>query len=169
MNVEMQLAHPSLHIGQSLEIKQLKIMQKWFGASPTSQWVKNLPANAGDARDMGLIHGSGRSPGEANGNPLQYSAWKIPWTEEPGVYHPCSCKELYMTEQLSTFWLRVTSNISFRKKQTVVKTFSPKLEGCDKNMLNFALERQIGSVVYVFLENWRILSLIPSIFRLYMF
>ena len=29
--------------------------------------------------------GSGRSPGEGNGNPLQYSwAWKIPWTEEPG-------------------------------------------------------------------------------------
>ena len=32
--------------------------------------VKNLPANAGD---MGLIPGSGRSPGEGNGNPLQYS------------------------------------------------------------------------------------------------
>ena len=35
--------------------------------------VKNLPANAGDLRDMGLIPGSGRSPGEGNGNPLQYS------------------------------------------------------------------------------------------------
>ena len=35
--------------------------------------VKNLPANAGDIRDMGLIPGSGRSPGEGNGNPLQYS------------------------------------------------------------------------------------------------
>ena len=32
--------------------------------------VKNLPANAGD---VGLIPGSGRSPGEGNGNPLQYS------------------------------------------------------------------------------------------------
>ena len=32
--------------------------------------VKNLPANAGD---MGLIPGSGRSPGEGNGSPLQYS------------------------------------------------------------------------------------------------
>ena len=96
------------------------------------QWVKNLPPNAGDARDMGSIHGSGRSPGEANGNPLQYSAWKIPWTE----------KELDMTKQLSTFWLRVTSNLSFReKKKTVVKTFSPKLEDCDKNLLNLALER----------------------------
>jgi len=35
--------------------------------------VKNLPANAGDARDAGSIPGSGRSPGEGNGNPLQYS------------------------------------------------------------------------------------------------
>ena len=32
--------------------------------------VKNLPANAGDE---GLIPGSGRSPGEGNGNPVQYS------------------------------------------------------------------------------------------------
>ena len=35
--------------------------------------VKNPPANAGDARDAGLIPGSRRSPGEENGNPLQYS------------------------------------------------------------------------------------------------
>ena len=34
---------------------------------------KNLPASAGNAGDMGLILGSGRSPGERNGNPLQYS------------------------------------------------------------------------------------------------
>jgi len=35
--------------------------------------VKNLPANAVDLRDSGLVPGSGRSPGEGNGNPLQYS------------------------------------------------------------------------------------------------
>ena len=33
---------------------------------------------------VGSIPGSGRSPGEGNGNPLQYLAWKIPWTEKPG-------------------------------------------------------------------------------------
>ena len=43
--------------------------------------VKNLPANA---RDVGSISGSGRSPGGGHGNPLQYLAWRIPWTEEPG-------------------------------------------------------------------------------------
>ena len=35
--------------------------------------VKNLPANAGDARDGGSTPGLGRSPGKRNGNPLQYS------------------------------------------------------------------------------------------------
>ena len=35
--------------------------------------VKNPPASAGDAGDLGLIPGLGRSPGEENGNVLQYS------------------------------------------------------------------------------------------------
>ena len=35
--------------------------------------MKNLPANAGDERDVGLIPGLGRSPGDENSNPLQYS------------------------------------------------------------------------------------------------
>ena len=34
--------------------------------------VKNPPGNAGDARDVGLISGLGRSPGVGNSNPLQY-------------------------------------------------------------------------------------------------
>ena len=43
--------------------------------------VEKLPANAGD---LGLIPGSGISPGEGNGNPLQYSCREMPWTEKPG-------------------------------------------------------------------------------------
>ena len=35
--------------------------------------VKNLPANAGNVRDVGLIPGTGRSMGEGHGNPLQYA------------------------------------------------------------------------------------------------
>ena len=42
---------------------------------PGGSVVKNLPANAGDA---GSIPGSGRSPGERNGNPLQYSCLENP-------------------------------------------------------------------------------------------
>ena len=39
---------------------------------PGGSVVKNLPVNAGDTGNSGLIPGSGRSPGEANGNPLQF-------------------------------------------------------------------------------------------------
>ena len=49
---------------------------------------------------VGSILRLGRSLGERNGNPLQYS-WRIPWTEEPGGYSPWSRKESDMTEQLS--------------------------------------------------------------------
>ena len=38
-----------------------------------AQLVKNLPANAGDARDAGSIPGLGKSPGKVDGNPLQCS------------------------------------------------------------------------------------------------
>ena len=56
--------------------------------------MKNLPASAGDVRDACSIPGSGRSPGEGNGNPLQYSclensmdrgAW---WA----IYSPWGCR-----------------------------------------------------------------------------
>ena len=47
---------------------------------PYSHWVSqvvlvvnNPPANAGNIRDVSSIPGSGRSPGEGHGNPLQYS------------------------------------------------------------------------------------------------
>ena len=39
---------------------------------------KNPPANAGDIRDVSLIPGSGRSPGERSSNPLQYSCLENP-------------------------------------------------------------------------------------------
>ena len=46
--------------------------------------VNNPPANAGDSRGVGLIPGSGRSPGEGNG----ILAWEIPWTGKPGGLLP---------------------------------------------------------------------------------
>ena len=48
------------------------------GASQVALVVTNPPANAGDLRDEGSIPGSGRSPGEENGNLLQYSCLKNP-------------------------------------------------------------------------------------------
>ena len=53
----------------------------YIGASQVALVVKNPSASvrdAGDARDVGSIPGSGRPPGEANGNPLQYSCLENP-------------------------------------------------------------------------------------------
>ena len=65
-----------------------------------------------------MIPGSGRSPGEGNDNPLQYSCPEIPWTEEPDGLHagklsPWGHKELDMTEWLNTFALIPFSRGSF--------------------------------------------------------
>ena len=46
--------------------------------------IKNLPANAGDIRDVGSIPGLGRSPGEGNATHSSILAWEIPQTEGPG-------------------------------------------------------------------------------------
>ena len=46
--------------------------------------VKNLPANAGDARDAGSIPESGIFIEKEMPTHSSVLAWKIPWTEEPG-------------------------------------------------------------------------------------
>ena len=46
------------------------------------------------AGDLGSIPGLGSSPGEGNGNPLQYACWRIPWTEEPGRLQFMGSQEL---------------------------------------------------------------------------
>ena len=61
--------------------------------------VKNLPASAGDIRDMGLIPGSGRSPGGGHGNPLQYSCLQDRMDRGSlEGYSPWGRKESDMTE-----------------------------------------------------------------------
>ena len=49
-----------------------------FGGFPGDSVVKNPPANAGDARDLGSIPGSKRFPGEENDNHPSILAWKTP-------------------------------------------------------------------------------------------
>ena len=49
---------------------RVKYVYSYFKGFPGGVVVKNLPANEGD---VGSIPESGRSPGEGNGNPLQYS------------------------------------------------------------------------------------------------
>ena len=60
--------------------------------------VKTPPANAGDIRDMGSIHWSGRSPGGGHSNPLQYSCLENPMDRGAWWVTVQGCKELDMTE-----------------------------------------------------------------------
>ena len=66
------------------------------------QVVKNLPANAGDVRDVASIPRLGRSPGVGNGNPLQYSCLENPHGQRSPIgYSPRGLEELNTTEQLN--------------------------------------------------------------------
>ena len=68
-------------------------------ASQVALVIKKLPANAGATKDAGLIPGSGRSPGEGNGNPLQYSCLENPTDGEAwrATVHAWDCKKSDMT------------------------------------------------------------------------
>ena len=59
--------------------------------------VKNLPSNTGD---VGLIPGLGRSPGEGNGNPFQYSCLENPMNKGAwqATYSPWGCKASVVAE-----------------------------------------------------------------------
>ena len=64
-----------------------------FEGFPGGSDSKESTCNIGDP---GLILGLGRSPGEGNGNSLQYLVWKITWTEESGGLQSRGSQELDM-------------------------------------------------------------------------
>ena len=66
--------------------------------------VKNLPANVGDVRDVGLIPGLGRSLGGGNDNPLQYSCLENPMDRGAwrAIYSPWDRKESDVAEHTYT-------------------------------------------------------------------
>ena len=64
-----------------------------FWGFPVCSVVKNPPANAGDTGDASSISNSERSPGEGNGNPLQYSFLENPMDRGARGYHLQGPKE----------------------------------------------------------------------------
>ena len=80
-----------------------------FSGFPDASAGKESACSAGD---LGSIPGSGRSPGEGNGDPLQHLAWRMPGTEEPGrLYSPGDREELDRTE-----WLTHTGSVLVKEK-----------------------------------------------------
>ena len=64
------------HVG-TIPVQALLLL--WLhGPHSVTLAIKNPPANAGDVRDANSIPGLGRSPGEGNDNPLQYSCLDNP-------------------------------------------------------------------------------------------
>ena len=73
--------------------------------------------SACNAGDPGSIPGSGRAPGEGNGNPLQYSCLENPHGQRNLVgYIPWDHKELDMSEQLIFTFYRSPNRLSFWRK-----------------------------------------------------
>ena len=83
INFSKPLSIITYKIGLKIELN-LRTLIKLLWASLVAQTVKNFARNAGDP---GSIPGWGRSPGEGNGYPLQYSCWRTPLMEEPGWLH----------------------------------------------------------------------------------
>ena len=79
-----------------------------LGGSPGSSVVKNPPASVGD---VGLIPGSGRSPGKGNGSPLQYTYLENPTHRGALGDSPWDRKELDTTEGLTLLYL--SKNLKF--------------------------------------------------------
>ena len=101
---------------------------------PGGSVVKNLPANAGDTGDAGLIPGLARSVGGGNSNPLQYSCLGKPWTEG--------------TDGLQSMEsLRVGHDWATEHTQRETELFSPKhtFNYWHSNQINEVIQMQIKS------------------------
>ena len=75
--------------------------------------VKNLPANAGDTRDAGSIPWWGRSPGDGNGNPLQYSCLENPM--DRGVWQAT-------LHGITKSWTQLSTNLNCNKLSSPERT-----------------------------------------------
>ena len=98
--------------------------------------VKNLPINAGDARDAGSTPGPGRSSEEVMATHSSILAWKIPWTEEP-------CR-------LSSMGLQ---RVGHNWACTIFVTHSYHLQDLSQNLLFFKNHKE-GEHCSIVRESW---------------
>ena len=93
----------------------VKLLGEWKSDQKRDFWacgtvVKNLPASAGNTRDVGSTPGLGRSPGGGHGNPLQDCCLENPHGQRSLGYRPWGHKEVDMTETTYHTHRRVRAN-----------------------------------------------------------
>ena len=115
---------------------------------PDGTVVKNLPANAGDARDAGSILGSGRSPGRGNDNLLQYSCLV--------GYSLWGHKESDTSEQLTTH--THTHARTHAHTHTHTHTCSGVGESSDLGILVLLESTAWGAAIHGVAKSWTQLS-----------
>ena len=94
--------------------------------------VKNPPVNAGDTRVSGSIPESGRSPGEGNGNPFQYSCLeKFHGLRSSAGYSPWDRQELDMTEHHPPH-----THTKSRLSYVLSRTLKPQVNSKDCRTIN---------------------------------
>ena len=94
--IQCRMSGTPSHCTLRLNAQKCISLGSTFGPVPGGSDGKVSPCNTGDP---GLIPGLGRSPGEGNGNPLQYSCLGNPM--DRGAWQSWGCKESETTEQLT--------------------------------------------------------------------
>ena len=90
----------------------------WYLLSfPGGSVVNNPPASAGDTRDLGSVPGSGRSPGEGNGSPLQCSCLENPMDRGGlcAAVHGIPKSPTWLSNWACTHWYQLWYNWVFNR------------------------------------------------------
>ena len=123
------------------------------GTSQVVLLVKSLPANAGDLRDTGSIHGSGRSPGGGHGIPLQYSCQGNP--KDRGAWWA-------MVHMVTKSWTRLrwlsmhTDRILFRHEKEGNLAICENIDEIWRGHAKWNNLERDGKILYVLLYTWNI-------------
>ena len=118
---------------------------EFVGASPVAHLVKNQPANAEDARDVGSIPGSGRYPVKGKDNTLQYSCLGNPMDRGAWLATVLEVeRESDMTEQLNNNNNNEAYEAMLRKVMTKERKPRLSLKSIHKEDWNLKMHKQLG-------------------------
>ena len=92
--------------------------------------AKESASNEGDKGDTGSIPDSGRSPGGGHDYPLEYSCWKVPWTESLAGYNPQVTVGGTWLSTWHIYWLRYEEEVKSLSRVGLCDPVDCSLPGC---------------------------------------